>query len=283
VRDGALALLAIVLAVPAANAWASSDGGSGPAAGTGGTPVVPEIAGIECLRGCGVHAGARRVAHAGTARSALRIRGTRLQSVQKVVFLGGSGSADDVFATPRRMARRALTVAVPAGARSGRIAVTTVDGWSSRPSLRAVRIHTHAPAPPALPAPAPGEAFIWPVRGSITGRFGEDRGSHYHAGLDIAAAGGTPIKAAAGGTVIHRGWMGGYGNYTCVAHVSLTTCYAHQLRYATTNGAQVSQGEVIGYVGSTGNSSGNHLHFEVRRGLSARGAPLDPLGFLPRG
>jgi murein DD-endopeptidase MepM/ murein hydrolase activator NlpD len=128
------------------------------------------------------------------------------------------------------------------------------------------------------PPPGGGSGrFIWPVNGPITGSFGEQRPGHIHAGIDIAAPGGTPIRAAGSGTVVLLGWTGGYGNYTCIQHTaSLSTCYAHQSRYGTSLGASVSQGEVIGYVGNTGHSFGDHLHFEVRVG----GAPTSPLGYL---
>jgi len=80
-----------------------------------------------------------------------------------------------------------------------------------------------------------------------------------HAGLDIAAPGGTPIRAADSGRVVLAGPEGGYGLYTCVQHSgSLSTCYAHQSRLGTSNGASVRQGQVIGFVGNTGNSFGNH-------------------------
>lgn len=119
--------------------------------------------------------------------------------------------------------------------------------------------------------------FIWPVNGPVTGQFGENRGDHIHAGLDIAAPEGTPIRAAASGKVALMGPQGGYGNYTCVQHGgSLATCYAHQSRFGTSQGASVSKGEIIGYVGNTGNSSGAHLHFEVRQ----NGTPVNPLNFL---
>jgi murein DD-endopeptidase MepM/ murein hydrolase activator NlpD len=130
---------------------------------------------------------------------------------------------------------------------------------------------------PAGPIRKGSGQLIWPVNGPITGSFGEARPGHMHAGLDIAAAEGTPIRAADSGRVVLLGWTGGYGNYTCVQHTSsMSTCYAHQSRYGTSMGAQVSQGQVIGYVGNTGHSFGAHLHFEVR----INGAPVSPLGYL---
>jgi murein DD-endopeptidase MepM/ murein hydrolase activator NlpD len=131
--------------------------------------------------------------------------------------------------------------------------------------------------PPLGPIRRGSGRLIWPVNGPVTGSFGEARPGHMHAGIDISAPTGTPIRAAASGTVTLLGFTGGYGNYTCIGHGGgLSTCYAHQSGYATSSGASVSQGQVIGYVGSTGNSSGPHLHFEVRVG----GAPVDPLGYL---
>ena len=119
--------------------------------------------------------------------------------------------------------------------------------------------------------------FIWPVNGPITGVFGEPRPGHMHAGLDIAAPTGTPIRAADSGRVVLMAWTGGYGNYTCVQHTSsLASCYAHQVRYGTSLGANVSKGQVIGYVGNTGNSFGAHLHFEARVG----GSPVNPMNYL---
>jgi murein DD-endopeptidase MepM/ murein hydrolase activator NlpD len=118
--------------------------------------------------------------------------------------------------------------------------------------------------------------LIWPVNGPVTSPFGY-RWGRLHAGIDIGVPYGTPIHAAASGTVVLAGWTGGYGNYTCIDHGGgLATCYAHQSSYAVSAGAQVSQGQVIGYVGSTGHSFGAHLHFEVR----INGNPVDPLGYL---
>jgi murein DD-endopeptidase MepM/ murein hydrolase activator NlpD len=131
-----------------------------------------------------------------------------------------------------------------------------------------------------LPIKQGNGSMIWPVNGPITGAFGEQRPGHIHAGLDIAAPNGTPIHAAQAGKVVlmqGTGASGGYGNYTCVQHTaSMSTCYAHQSRFGTSMGARVSQGQVIGFVGNTGHSFGNHLHFEVR----INGTPVQPLNYL---
>jgi len=118
--------------------------------------------------------------------------------------------------------------------------------------------------------------LIWPVNGPVVSPFGY-RWGRLHAGIDIAVPYGTPIHAAAAGTVVLAGWVSGYGNYTCIDHGGgLATCYAHQSSFAVSQGASVGQGQVIGYVGCTGHCFGPHLHFEVR----INGAPVDPLGYL---
>ena len=108
-----------------------------------------------------------------------------------------------------------------------------------------------------------------------------------HAGTDFAAPGGTPIYAAASGYVQVAGWSsGGYGNYVIIYHgkmsdgVAYSTLYGHMRSVATSAGKYVKQGEVIGYVGSTGNSTGNHLHLEVWRGGSKANA-VNPRGYIP--
>ena len=118
--------------------------------------------------------------------------------------------------------------------------------------------------------------LIWPVNGSVVSPFGM-RWGRLHAGIDIAVPSGTAIHAAAAGRVVLMGWVGGYGNYTCIQHTSsMSTCYAHQSSFATSNGASVSQGQVIGYSDCTGHCFGPHVHFEVR----INGAPVDPMGYL---
>ena len=118
--------------------------------------------------------------------------------------------------------------------------------------------------------------FIWPVSGPVVSPFGM-RWGRMHEGIDIGAGYGTAIVAAASGTVISAGWMGGYGNLIIIDHGGgLATAYAHQSSFAVGYGGQVSQGQTIGYVGCTGHCYGPHLHFEVR----VTGAAVDPLGYL---
>ncbi|GIE88104.1 M23 family metallopeptidase [Actinoplanes regularis] len=129
--------------------------------------------------------------------------------------------------------------------------------------------------------------LLMPVRGWKTSDYGNRYDPYYrvwqlHAGTDFAAGSGTPIRAAAPGRVIQAGWNGGYGNYTCVNHgrvlgTSFSTCYGHQSRIYVRVGQYVRQGQIIGAVGTTGASTGAHLHFETRFG----GAPRNPLNYLP--
>jgi murein DD-endopeptidase MepM/ murein hydrolase activator NlpD len=98
-----------------------------------------------------------------------------------------------------------------------------------------------------------------------------------HEGIDIAVPSGTPVVAAASGTVITAGWLGGYGNLVVIDHGNgLATAYGHNSTVAVGVGQSVAQGEVVAYSGSTGHSTGPHVHFEVR----VNGSPVDPLGYL---
>ena len=133
------------------------------------------------------------------------------------------------------------------------------------------------PVAPLAAGPIQGgsSGFIWPVNGPITSGFGP-RWGRLHAGVDISAPGGTPIRAAKAGTVALASPYGGYGNYICINHDGgVSSCYAHLSSYAVRSG-NVSQGQVIGYVGCTGRCFGNHLHFEIRVG----GTPVNPAGYL---
>ncbi|GAC1390874.1 MAG: hypothetical protein NVSMB31_08020 [Vulcanimicrobiaceae bacterium] len=131
-------------------------------------------------------------------------------------------------------------------------------------------------------APGPAEAFIWPAAGPISSPFGPRQnplgpGLDFHPGIDIAADEGAPIHAAAPGRVISAGPDGGYGNVVVIDHGNgLTTRYAHCSQTFATAGETVSAGDEIATVGSTGHSTGPHLHFEVRSGER----PVDPASFL---
>ena len=136
---------------------------------------------------------------------------------------------------------------------------------------------------PVGPMAAPSAAgLIWPVSGTLSSGFGGRSspggvGTTYHEGIDIAVPEGTPIRAAKGGTVISASYNGGYGNYTCIDHGdALSTCYGHQSQLGVSTGQSVDQGQVIGYSGNTGASTGPHLHFEVR----INGVAQDPMGYL---
>ena len=124
--------------------------------------------------------------------------------------------------------------------------------------------------------------LIYPVSGPITSPFGWRIHpilgyKKFHTGVDFGVGYGTPIRAADSGTVIYATWMGGYGNVIIVDHGGgLSTLYAHQSSLAVGTGARVVRGQTVGYVGSTGFSTGPHLHFEVR----VNGNPVDPLGYL---
>ncbi|MFM9150555.1 MAG: murein hydrolase activator EnvC family protein [Solirubrobacterales bacterium] len=130
---------------------------------------------------------------------------------------------------------------------------------------------------PAGPMSAPSAAgLIWPLSGTLTSGFGY-RWGRMHEGIDIAVPEGTPVRSAKSGTVIIASYYGGYGNYICVDHGGgLSTCYGHLSGFASSTGQRVSQGQVIGYSGNTGSSTGPHLHFEVR----INGAAQDPMGYL---
>jgi murein DD-endopeptidase MepM/ murein hydrolase activator NlpD len=127
-----------------------------------------------------------------------------------------------------------------------------------------------------------GACDFRPVPGPVVSGFGTRTdpiggGTGFHSGLDIAASSGTPIRSCRSGTVVIAGWQGGYGNAVVIDHGGgMATLYGHQSQIAVSVGEKVLAGEVIGYVGSTGNSTGPHLHFEVR----ISGNPVDPTPYI---
>lgn len=121
------------------------------------------------------------------------------------------------------------------------------------------------------------DAMVWPVEGRLTSTYGR-RDGRVHRGIDVAAPVGTPVRAVRDGTVASAGWKGGYGNTIDIAHDGgQRTRSAHQSELLVDTGEEVERGQVIGRVGTTGSSTGPHLHFEVRMG----GSELDPLDVLP--
>ena len=125
-------------------------------------------------------------------------------------------------------------------------------------------------------------AMIWPLVGEITSEYGWRThpiygDARYHSGMDIGGDYGDPIVAAAAGIVTYSGWISGYGYAVIIDHGGgISTLYGHNEALAVAEGQTVSQGQVIAYCGSTGNSTGPHCHFEVREG----GEPVDPMGYL---
>jgi murein DD-endopeptidase MepM/ murein hydrolase activator NlpD len=139
--------------------------------------------------------------------------------------------------------------------------------------------------------------FMWPLEGPITQGFGctsypfepyepSCPSRHFHSGIDIAADYGTVVRAADGGFVHNftmtcswnPAWLCGYGHYIIVVHAGgFASLYGHLSNYAQANGAEVVKGETIGYVGSTGNSTGAHLHFEI----DINGTAVNPFVYLP--
>jgi len=148
--------------------------------------------------------------------------------------------------------------------------IAALQAGSANIAARLRSSGSHSSATPSV------AGLIWPVQGVLTSPFGM-RWGRMHEGIDIGASIGTPIYAAASGTVVYAGWEGGYGNLTVIDHGGgLATAYGHQSRLGVSNGQVVTRGQVIGYVGSTGHSTGPHLHFEVR----VNGVPNDPLNYL---
>lgn len=166
-----------------------------------------------------------------------------------------------------------------------------LDSETMVPGLKLVLPGASLPAPPAYKktvsrasvsrsvnlanVKVPG--FIWPVQGRVSSGFGM-RGSFFHGGIDITGKYGTPIGAAASGTVTACGWRGSYGYMIEIQHNSqVATLYAHASKLLVSEGEEVTQGQVIAYVGSTGYSTGPHLHFE----LKIKGDRVNPRSYLP--
>lgn len=154
------------------------------------------------------------------------------------------------------------------------LAASERSGWLHEAASRS------APLPTAPVDAAP--LIVWPARGVLTGWFGEHRGSERHPGLDIGGPTGDPVVAATAGRVTVAGPApAGYAGYGTVVMVDqgegLVAIYAHLSRVAVRRGDEITPGQRIGAIGTTGNVTGSHLHFELRR----RGVAVDPARWLP--
>jgi murein DD-endopeptidase MepM/ murein hydrolase activator NlpD len=176
--------------------------------------------------------------------------------LQEVVEVNGIADPDKVQA--------GMLVFIPDAAK-------VLDPGTGKPNERPPGVETVGAKP------VPGR-ILWPVEGVVTSRFGI-RGGRRHDGIDIGAPVGTPIRAAADGTVLYVGEQGGYGKLVILQHPEqLITVYAHTHRNLVEESQRVRQGQVIAEVGQTGRATGPHLHFEVREATK----PRNPMVFLPR-
>ncbi len=198
------------------------------------------------------------------------------------------GEADDLAAAEDALQAliadrlRPPSTTVPPTSAAPTTTPTTAAGppTTGRPgttSTTSTSTSTTTTAPTPTSPPDPGYGLAWPLAGPVTSTFGP-RWGRMHNGIDVGVPTGTTISAAAAGEVFFSGWMSGYGNVVLIDHRNgLITLYAHQSELAVAEGEQVARGEVVGYAGSTGNSTGPHLHFETR----VDGVPRDPLTYLP--
>jgi murein DD-endopeptidase MepM/ murein hydrolase activator NlpD len=174
-------------------------------------------------------------------------------------------------------AARTLKGTALAGARESREEyLAEVEALAAQSAALAERIRSAQTGSTSSGTGVSSSGLIWPVNGPVTSGFGM-RWGRMHEGIDIAVPTGTPVWAAAAGTVIYSGWLGGYGNLVVVDHGNgLATAYAHNSALLVAVGQVVAQGDTIALAGSTGHSSGPHVHFEVR----VNGVAVDPLLYL---
>ena len=178
----------------------------------------------------------------------------------------------DTVAAVRRVKAQAL-----AAAHEDRQAyLEEVRGLEAQSAALAERIRVAQASSGYRPAGGAPGSLQWPVSGPVTSPFGV-RWGRMHEGIDIAVPAGTPVHAAGAGRVVYAGWMEGYGNLVVLDHgAGLSTAYGHNTGVAVAVGQDVAAGAVVAYAGSTGHSTGPHVHFEVR----VNGEPVDPLSYL---
>ncbi len=194
---------------------------------------------------------------------------TERMMAERDALAAAQGEKTDALSAVRE--DRASFVAEAESLAAASAALAAQIAAAQRAAAAASAASTSEPAPSSS-----GGQLGWPVAGPVTSGFGS-RWGRMHEGIDIGVGSGTPVHAAAAGTVIYAGWMSGYGNIVVIDHGNgLSTAYGHNSALVVAQGASVGMGVVIALSGSTGHSTGPHVHFEVR----VNGAPVDPLGYL---
>ncbi|WP_060179183.1 LysM peptidoglycan-binding domain-containing M23 family metallopeptidase [Streptomyces sp. IMTB 1903] len=195
--------------------------------------------------------------------------------------LGGRGQAAPVTVPAPRTAPEAASKA------ESKPAPKVESKRAGRPAAPQAQ-RDSAPETPAAPAEAPAaqpaaSGFVAPVSGSVSTQYkvaGAMWSSGYHTGVDFIAPMGTTVKAVGAGTVVSAGWSGSYGNEIVIRHADgKYSQYAHLSQLSVSSGQSVTAGQGIGLSGSTGNSTGPHLHFEIRTSPSY-GSDMDPIAYL---
>jgi murein DD-endopeptidase MepM/ murein hydrolase activator NlpD len=216
---------------------------------------------------------------AGERRATARTR--RLTAATVVVISARTDEARDVrdeLASGRDalLAAHRLKASALADARETREEyLAEVDGLEAQSAALGAQIQA-AQSGQSSTGAVSSAGLIWPVNGPVTSGFGM-RWGRMHTGIDIAVPTGTPVHASASGTVVYAGWMSGYGYLVAIDHGNgLATAYAHNSSLLVAVGQHVAQGDTISLSGSTGHSTGPHVHFEVR----VNGVPVDPLLYL---
>jgi len=186
-------------------------------------------------------------------------------------------AAADAMATDREVKAAAAKVAADKAAAAAGAAAEAAQA-EGRPGLTVMDWAQYSMA--GTPVAADDGQFIYPVKGfTISSGFGWRTYPYaeFHSGVDLAVGCGTPIVASGDGVVTYVGWNSGLGNYTEISHGTLSTGYGHQSSIVVSVGQQVKQGELIGYVGSTGLSTGCHVHFQA---LNPQGGVFDPTSLI---
>jgi len=188
-----------------------------------------------------------------------------------------SGEAAGALATDEQVKAAAAKVAAEKAAAEAGAAAQAAQA-QGKPGISAIDWSQYSLA--GTPVTVPDGQFIYPLKSfDMTSGFGWRTVPYreFHSGVDLAAPCGTPIVAAADGVVTYVGWNSGLGNYTEISHGTLSTGYGHQTSIVVTVGQQVKQGQLIGYVGSTGLSTGCHVHFQA---LNPQGGVFDPRSLI---